>query len=89
MTLSVLPRVATQVSTTDPAAHAYLEAVVWPEILESVGSCGTDVGMTDEEIAYLRRLLTPGDPAYVLDEPGHFVVHPTLLVTGRRRTTVR
>lgn len=82
--MAVLPRSAARIRETDPAALAYLEGVVWPEILESVSSRGADVGMPAVEVDRLRHLLDPDDPDYVLDDPGYFVVHPTLLVTGRR-----
>jgi hypothetical protein len=32
----------------------------------------------------VERLLTPGNPQYVVDKPGYFVMHPTVLATGRR-----
>jgi hypothetical protein len=31
-----------------------------------------------------EQLLTPGNPHYVMDEPGIFVMHPTILATGRK-----
>ena len=54
VSLAVFPRVATHIPATDPTAHAYLEAVVWPEILESVTSCGADIGMPADEAEHLR-----------------------------------
>ncbi|APU16460.1 MULTISPECIES: hypothetical protein [Actinoalloteichus] len=40
--------------------------------------------MIDEEIAEAEALLTPGSPRYVLDEAGYYLVHPTILASGRR-----
>ncbi len=28
--------------------------------------------------------VTPGDPHYILDEPGYYLAYPTILITGRR-----
>ncbi|MEV1012015.1 class I SAM-dependent methyltransferase [Streptomyces sp. NPDC049881] len=81
--LHVLPRTAFPLDE-DPAARAYLEGVVWPELLAGVRSRGAEAGMDEEEIAQAKALLTPGSPDYVLDEPGHYLVHPAVLVTGRR-----
>ena len=40
--------------------------------------------MTDADLARTADLLDPGSPSYILDEPGYFVMHPTVLATGRR-----
>lgn len=83
VSLHVIPRVAYPLDR-DPTARPYLERTVWPELLEAAALRGHDAGLSAEELAEVRELLTPGGPRYVLDEPGHYLVHPTLLVTGRR-----
>lgn len=62
----------------------YLESTVWPELRESAAAHGAAAGLSTADLHDLRHLLTPGDPGYVIDEPGYFVVHPTLLATGKR-----
>ncbi|AUS77037.1 class I SAM-dependent methyltransferase [Actinoalloteichus sp. AHMU CJ021] len=81
--VQVFPRVAFPVDD-DPTARPYLERVVWPELLEAARSRGAEAGLGDEDIRLLGTLLTPGGQGYVLDDPGYYLVHPTLLVTGRR-----
>lgn len=81
--LHVLPRIGFP-ANTDPAVRPYLEDVVWPQLLAGARSRGVEAGMTKEDIARAEALLTPGDPEYVVDEPGYYLIHPTLLVTGRR-----
>lgn len=81
--LRVIPRVAFPI-TADPSARAYLETAVWPELLGSAESHGPQAGLSPADIAEARDLLTPGGPNYLLDDPGYYMVHPTLLATGRR-----
>ncbi|MEZ3179586.1 methyltransferase domain-containing protein [Streptomyces pimonensis] len=81
--LHVLPRVGFP-ADADPAVRPYLEKVVWPQLLAGARARGRDAGMTKEDIARAEALLTPGRPEYVVDEPGYYLIHPTLLVTGRR-----
>jgi hypothetical protein len=81
--LRVFPRVGFPVDA-DPTVRPYLESAVWPELRESAARCGTQVGLTAAELSEVERLLTPGNPQYIVDEPGFFVMHPTILATGRR-----
>ncbi|TDC25825.1 class I SAM-dependent methyltransferase [Streptomyces sp. 8K308] len=81
--LHVLPRISSPVKE-DPAARAYLEGVVWPELLAAARARGTEAGMSDDDIARAEALLTPGGRDHILDEPGYYLVHPALLVIGRR-----
>lgn len=83
VTLEILPRTAFPVPG-DPAAVAYLEATVWPESRRSAVEAGAPAGMAPADIDDLMELTSPGSPRYVVHEPGYFVVHPTLLATGRR-----
>ncbi|MCT2587194.1 hypothetical protein [Actinophytocola gossypii] len=62
----------------DPSVRPYLGSAVWPELRRSAA------GMSDADIAEAIELLTPGSPRYVLDDPGYYLVHPTILATGRR-----
>ena len=82
MRLRVFPRIAYP-ARDDPAARRYLEAAVWPELLESAAACGQAAGLSAAELDQVHELLTPGSAGYVLDEPGHYAVHPTILATGR------
>lgn len=79
----VLPRVAFPVDD-DPTARPYLERVVWPELLEAARKKGREAGMDDGELELAEALLTPGSDRYLLDEPGYYLVHSMLLVTGAR-----
>ncbi|OKK02977.1 SAM-dependent methyltransferase [Streptomyces sp. CB02400] len=81
--LHVLPRVGFP-ADADPTVRPYLEKVVWPQLLAGARARGKEAGMTKEDIARAEALLTPGRPEYVVDEPGYYLIHPTLLVTGRR-----
>ncbi|WP_233160306.1 hypothetical protein [Pseudonocardia sp. MH-G8] len=45
--------------------------------------------MTETDVAELHALTTPGSPRYLLDDPGYYVLHPTILATGRRSRTGR
>jgi SAM-dependent methyltransferase len=84
VTLRVFPRVGFPIDD-DPTVRPYLESTVWPELLESAAACGADAGLSRAELDDLHKLLTPGTSQYVADEPGFFIVHPTILATGRRR----
>lgn len=77
----VLPRVG---FPDEPAVRAYLEGTVWPEMRASADRHGAEVGLTDADLAELAALTTPGHPRHALDQPGHHVVQPAVLVTGRR-----
>lgn len=84
--LRVLPRAGFPIAD-DPAARSYLESAVWPEFLQSAAERGAEVGLTD--LDPLRELLTPGSGRYVLDDPGYYLLHPTVLATGRAPGTWR
>lgn len=81
--LRVFPRVGFPVDA-DPAVRAYLEQAVWPDLRQSATSHGRAAGMSDVDVEAAMELLTPGSSRYVLDDPGYYVVHPTILATGRR-----
>jgi SAM-dependent methyltransferase len=81
--LRVFPRIGFPVDA-DPSVRPYLESAVWPELRRSAASHGRAAGMSDADIATATELLTPGGPRYVLDDPGYYLVHPTILATGRR-----
>lgn len=81
---AVFPRVGLA-TDDDPAVRAYLEATVWPELSESATARGIDAGLTQHELDHALHILSPGHPRYVMDEPGYFVLHPTILATGTRR----
>ncbi|OCC14035.1 class I SAM-dependent methyltransferase [Streptomyces sp. PTY087I2] len=80
--LRVIPRIGFP-ADSDPSVRPYLEKVVFPELLEAARSAGQKAGMSAEEVREAEELMSPG-PRYVLDDPGYYVVHPTLLVTGVR-----
>ncbi len=40
--------------------------------------------MSEAELARAVELMTPGSGGYALDEPGYYLTHPMLLVTGVR-----
>lgn len=82
--LRVLPRVVGP--GEDEAGRAYLLGGVFPELLASARSHGVRAGMSDTDLEETERLLAPGSPEHVLDEPGYHAVLPTLLATGRRAT---
>jgi hypothetical protein len=42
------------------------------------------IDLNPAELSEVERLLTSGSPQYIVDEPGFFVMHPTILATGRR-----
>ncbi len=88
LTLDVFPRIALRIDT-DRAARTYLDTVVWPPMWEAALACGPHVGMTEDDVTDLHALTTPGSPRYVLDDPGYYVLHPTILATGRRGRTGR
>lgn len=81
--LHVLPRIGFPVDD-DPTVRPYLERIVWPELLAAARSRGREAGMSDDDLARVEALLRPGGPEYVVDEPGYYLVHPALLVTGVR-----
>ncbi len=65
------------------AARAYLEQIVWPEMRHAVASRGRAAGMSDADVARAEDLLDPAGADWVGNDPDAFVVHPTLLWTGR------
>lgn len=79
----VFPRVGSPVDA-DPTVRPYLENAVWPELRESARARGADAGLSPDEVAEVVRLMTPGHPDHILDAEGYYMVHPTLLATGRR-----
>lgn len=82
--LKVFPRVCFPVDT-DPTVRPYLEHD-WPGARKIAATHGAEAGLSIAEVDELQRLLTPGDPNYVMDEPGYFAMFPTILVTGRKPT---
>ncbi|MBE1536732.1 class I SAM-dependent methyltransferase [Actinomadura algeriensis] len=83
VSLTIIPRVGFPIDA-DPTVRPYLEGAVWPELLESADERGTEAGLSADDLERVRALLTPGSPGYVADRPGYYLVHPTLLATGRR-----
>ncbi|MDT0269037.1 class I SAM-dependent methyltransferase [Streptomyces sp. DSM 44915] len=81
--VELLPRVAFPLAA-DPTARPYLERVVWPELLDAARNRGREAGMSEAELARAVELMTPGSGGYALDEPGYYLTHPMLLVTGVR-----
>ncbi|NJP65187.1 SAM-dependent methyltransferase [Streptomyces spiramenti] len=81
--LHVLPRTGFPVDQ-DPTVRAYLESIVWPELLGAARTKGREAGMSSEDLELAEALLRPGGPKYIADEPGYYLVHPALLVTGTR-----
>lgn len=81
--LDVFPRIALRVDA-DRGARAHLEHTVWPQMWAAALACGPRVGMTEADVAELQALTTRGGSRYVLDDPGFYVLHPTILATGRR-----
>lgn len=88
VSLRVVPRVGFPLSD-DPTVRPYLENAVLPELLASARSHGERAGMTAAELRQAEVLLDPSGPAYVLDEPGYYVVHAALLVSGRTEVSGR
>lgn len=60
-----------------------LESTVWPELRESADARGAQAGLLPDELDELDELLRPTSERYVIDEPGYYLVHPTILATGR------
>ncbi len=83
VSLTVCPRVCFPVDA-DPTLRPYLELAIWPEMRDNAVTHGAAAGLSTAELDEVQRLLTPGDPHYVLDEPGYFLVLPATLATGRR-----
>lgn len=83
VSLTVFPRVCFPVDA-DPILRPYLEQGVWPVMRKIAATHGAEVGLSTAEVDELQRLMDPGDPQYVLDEPGYFLVQPSTLGTGRR-----
>lgn len=82
--LKMFPRVCFPVDA-DPTVRQYLELALWPYLRNNAVTYGGAVGFSAEDVDLILRLLTPGSPDYVLDQPGYFVALPTLLATGSRR----
>ncbi|WP_375002955.1 hypothetical protein [Aeromicrobium sp. CTD01-1L150] len=83
--LRVLP-VSTASVATDPAALAYLQRIVWPEMRHAVQVSGRRAGMGDTDLTRVEKLLDPDEPEWVGNDPHTYVVQPTMLWTGRRGT---
>lgn len=81
ITLRVFPVVAS--TRTEPAARAFLEQIVWPEMSHAVAAHGGAAWMSDADITRAEELLDPADPSWVGADPNGYVVQPTLLWTGR------
>lgn len=77
-TVRVFPRTG---FANEPAVAAYLTGTVWPELRASAAEQGREVGLTDDDLA---DLTTPGDSRHAPAQPGHHIVQPAVLVTGRR-----
>ncbi|HVL84865.1 MAG TPA: class I SAM-dependent methyltransferase [Pseudonocardia sp.] len=80
LTLEAFPRVAFR-ADADPTAREHLEATVWPRLRAAVAA---DPSVDERDRADLLALSTPGGPRYALDEPGWYVLQPTIVATGRR-----
>lgn len=80
--LKMFPRVCSSVHA-DPTVRPYLE-LKWPGARQLLITHGAAAGFSAADVDELQRLLTPGDPNYILDEPGYFAVLPATLATGRR-----
>lgn len=83
VSLRMYPRVGFPIDS-DPTIRPLLESFVWPGLRETATVSGALAGLSEEEVDKFQRLLTPGDPLYVLDDPGYFIAFPTILATGRR-----
>lgn len=81
--LQVIPRIGFPIDD-DPAVRAYLETAVLPELRESATTHGREAGMSAADLTRAADLLDPGSKAYVLDEPGYYVMHSAILATGCR-----
>jgi hypothetical protein len=64
--------------------RAPIWTAIWPELREPAANCGAEAGMSVADMEKASELLTPDSSRYVLNEPGFSVVHPMILVTGRR-----
>jgi SAM-dependent methyltransferase len=83
VSLTVFPLVFFPVDA-DSIVRPFLEQGVWPTMRKILATHGAEVGLSAAEVNELQRLMDPGDPQYVLDEPGYFFVMPATLATGRR-----
>ncbi|MDQ3761421.1 MAG: class I SAM-dependent methyltransferase [Actinomycetota bacterium] len=83
VSLKVFPQAYFPVGTNS-TARQFLELGVWPILRENAVNFGAEAGLSTEDVDKVQRLLTPGDPHYVLDEPGYFIVLPATLSTGKR-----
>lgn len=84
VSLRVFPLAA---SATEPAARAFLEQIVWPEMRHAVASHGRAAGMSDADVVRAEELLNPDSPAWIGADQDAFIVQPTLLWTGRAVTS--
>lgn len=83
VSLTAYPRVCFPLDS-DPTIRRYLEQAAWPPMRKNAVTYGAAVGLSTAEVDEIQRLLTPGDPYYVLDEPGYYLILPVTLATGRR-----
>lgn len=80
--LTMFPRVCFPIDT-DPTARPHFEMI--GSIMRDITVAhGAVAGLSAAEVDEIQRLLTPGNPDYILDEPGYFIAHPATLSTGRR-----
>jgi len=63
------------------AWRRYLEVGVWPDYLAAARDAAAE---PDLDVALLEALVTPGQPDYVLEQPGYVAYQPALLVSARR-----
>lgn len=77
-------RASFPVGRDERAVRAYLENAVWPDFRQSATDLGTAVGLSAAELQNISELLAPLHARYVVNQPGYYVVHPSLLITGRR-----
>jgi 2-polyprenyl-3-methyl-5-hydroxy-6-metoxy-1,4-benzoquinol methylase len=75
--LTMLPRVCFPIDT-DPTVRLYLEMVT-SKLYECVTTYGAVTGLSAAEINECQRLLTSGDPDYIFNEPGYYLMYPALL----------
>lgn len=64
----IFPRVGFPVDS-DPTVRPYLEQTVFPELLESARSCGSEAGMSATDIADAEELLSPESARYLPSSP--------------------
>ena len=53
-------------------------------IADTVGALAPGARLAVYTSNYYQSTFLPGQPSYVVDEPGFYVMHPALVITGRR-----